>query len=71
MMLFKQSAEVSRTTHPSILAMVAVPTDGKSPAVRHIEARDLWTVRLTGKAKGGEKVSDLPIEFVVIGHVPE
>lgn len=69
--MFKQSAEVSRSTHPAILAMVAVPSDGKSPAVRHIAGRDLWTVRLAGKAKGAEKTSDLPIEFVVIGHVPE
>ena len=37
----------------------------------HIEGRDLWTVRLTGKAKMGDKTSDLPIEFVVVGHVAE
>ncbi len=69
--MFKQSAEVSRSTHPAILALVAAPADGKSPAVRHLEDRELWTVRLAGKAKAGERVSDLPIEIVVVGHAPE
>jgi hypothetical protein len=71
MAMFKQSAEVSRSTHPAILAMLAVPADGKSPAVRQIAERELWSVRLAGKAKAGERVSDLPIEFVIVGHAPE
>jgi hypothetical protein len=71
MMLFKQSAEVTRSTHPAILAVLEVPADAKSPAVRHLEDRELWSVRLTGKSKAGERTSDLPIEFVVVGHAPE
>jgi hypothetical protein len=69
--MFKQSAEVARSTHPAILPLLAVPEGGKSPTVRHVEERELWSVRLTGKAKAGEKMSDLPIEIVVVGHAPE
>ncbi len=69
--MFKQSAEVARATHPAILPLLAVPEGGKSPAVRHLEDRALWSVRLAGKAKAGERVSDLPIEIVVVGHAPE
>jgi hypothetical protein len=71
MALFKQSAAVTGATHPAILAMLAVPEDGKSPAVRHLEDRELWSLRLAGKAKAGDKLSDLPIEFVIVGHAPE
>jgi len=69
MALFKQSAEVSRSTHPAILAMVAA--EGKEAGVRHIEDRELWTVRLVGKAKTGDRAGDLAIEFVVVGHAKE
>jgi hypothetical protein len=69
--MFKLSAEATRSTHPAILSLLAVPEDGKSPAVRHLEDRKLWSVRLAGKAKAGERVSDLPIEIVVVGHAPE
>jgi hypothetical protein len=51
--------------------MLGVPADGKAPAVRHLEDRELWSVRLAGKAKAGERTSDLRIEFVVVGHAPE
>jgi hypothetical protein len=71
MALFKQSAAVTGATHPAILAMLAVPEDGQSPAVRHLEDRELWSLRLSGKAKAGDKTSDLPIEFVIVGHAPE
>jgi hypothetical protein len=69
--MFKQSAQVSGSTHPAILAMLGVPEGSKSPAVRHVEERELWSVRLSGKAKAGDKVSELPIEIVVVGHAPE
>jgi hypothetical protein len=69
--MFKLSTDVTQTTHPAILSMVSIPEKAKTPAVRHIEDRKLWTVRLAGKAKTGDKVTDLPIEFVIVGHAPE
>ena len=69
--LFGLSTQVSQSTHPAILSMLMVPDEAKSPAVRHIEDREFWSVRLTGQGKAGEKTKALPIEFVIIGHGEE
>jgi hypothetical protein len=69
--MFKLSAEVSRGTHPSILQLLAAPSGAKSPEVRHMEEGELWSVVLIGKAKAGDRASDLPIELVIVGHAAE
>ena len=69
--LFEHSAEVSQATHPAILSMLSIPAKAKAPAVRHLEERKLWSVRLVGKAKAGKSVKNLSIEFVVVGHGEE
>jgi hypothetical protein len=69
--MFKLSKLVTEATHPAILSMLPVADKSGAAAVRHIADRELWTVRLSGKAKAGDKVADLPIEFVVVGHAPD
>ena len=66
------STEVSGSTHPAILSMLAATeTDKKLPAVFHDENRELWSLRVSNPVKAGNETKSLPIEFVIEGHSPE
>ncbi len=70
--MYDLSSKVSKSPHPAILSMLA--TFGKVdslPAMRHDEDRNLWSLRVQGQAKAGEKTENLTIEFVVEGHAAE
>jgi hypothetical protein len=69
--MFQLSTEVTQTTHPAILSMLAADKGGKLPAIRHDAARELWSVRVQGSALAGQQASELPLEFVVVGHFKE
>jgi hypothetical protein len=69
--MFNLSAEVSGSTHPAILSMLAATGDSKPPAVAHDAARELWSLKVALPIKAGDDAKTLPVEFVIEGHSPE
>jgi hypothetical protein len=70
--LWESSADAVGTTHPAMLCLLGVQGEvGASPSIRHDEKNDWWIVRLTGKAKVGEKAEDLAVDLVVVGEAEE
>jgi len=65
------SKETTGTEHPGILSLQKAADGGEAPSVRQ-DADHEWTiVRLTGKAKQGAGVKDLPLDLVVVGKAAE
>lgn len=65
--LFKLSAQSAESSHPAIMPLVKAEK-GKSPAMRHLEGHDWWTLRLAGaSSKGG----NLEAELIVVGKAAE
>lgn len=64
------SKEAIGTNHPAILSLQR-PAATEALTLRHNEEKDWWIVRFTSKVKTGEKVQDLGIEMVVVGHADE
>jgi hypothetical protein len=64
------STQASETTHPAMLSLLsakdAKPTD--APQVMHNEERNLWSVRLAGNAKAGDKAAPVVIDMVFMGQ---
>lgn len=70
--LFKLSKEVAQTPHPAMLSLL--PAKGEAdamPAMEHDETRELWSVRVAGKAAAGGKTTDQMIQLVVVGKAAE
>jgi len=65
------STEVSGTTHPAILSMLAASGDAKAAAVAHDANRDLWSLKVSLPTKAGDATKAVPVEFVIEGHSPE
>ncbi len=66
------STEVSGSTHPAILSMLAVTDKDKpTPSVVHDSTRALWSLRVSAPAKAEGEAAPLPLEFVFEGHSPE
>jgi hypothetical protein len=67
--LFKLSAQVAGSKHPTILSLVRPAGSAESaPSIRHDEEHDLWIVTATAKKAGGEELQ--PLEVVVVGQSP-
>ncbi len=72
MKMFQLSAEVTGSTHPAILSMLAITNnDQKLPAVLHDSNRELWSLRFSNPAKADGEAKPLPVELVFEGHSPE
>jgi hypothetical protein len=70
--MFKLSPKTSGGTHPAMLSLLR--SDGVVeglPAMKHDEARELWSVRFAGKGKAGDKTAPLPLDLVVVGRALE
>ncbi|MGE0608587.1 MAG: hypothetical protein AB7O62_15940 [Pirellulales bacterium] len=63
--MFKTSAKVAGTNHPTMLTLQAAGSTGSETAeLRHDEERDYWVLCTTGKA-GKQAV---PLEVVIVGE---
>jgi hypothetical protein len=70
--LFKLSQEAAETTHPAMLSLLPAKGEaGSMPAMEHDEARELWSVRVAGKAAAAGKASEQMIQLVVVGKAAE
>ena len=65
--LFALSQQAAESSHPAILPLVK-PEQGPTPATRHMEEQDWWTVRLAGKDTKDNKVV---LEWIVVGRAAE
>src|SRR5262249_40048939 len=65
--LFKVSAESVESSHPAIVPLVKAE-EGESPALRNIDEKEWWTLRLAGKDADGKAI---PTELVVVGKAAE
>jgi hypothetical protein len=66
--LVERSAEAAQSTHPALLSLQRVQGDAKAPAMHENELNDWWILRFQGKAKAGEKASDLTGDLVIDGE---
>jgi len=70
--LFKLSKEAAETTHPAMLSLLPAKGEaGAPPAMEHDETRELWSVRVAGKAAIAGKTTDQLIQLVVVGKAAE
>jgi len=66
--LFAVSAATAGTTHPAMLSFLkAEGAGGQLPTMQHDEARDFWSIRLSGDRNGKEPPEKLVVEFVIVG----
>jgi hypothetical protein len=65
--LSKASAQTTGTSHPAILSLQRL-SDQEPLSIRHLEDKDWWIVRFTGKTKSGDKTADQGVEAVLVGH---
>ena len=66
------STEVSGSTHPAILSMLAMTdAEAKLPAVAHDSNREFYSLQVSNPAKADGEAKPLKIEFVFDGHSPE
>ena len=68
--LVEKSAETADSSHPAILALKK-PVAKDPPAIDHDEENDWWLLQLKTKSKQGDKVTDLPLRFVIVGYSEE
>jgi hypothetical protein len=70
--LMKLGAQAAEATHPAMLCLQrAGDKADKLPGLRHDEDHDWWILQFQGKAKAGDKLSDLPVALVVVGVAAE
>ncbi|MEX2112793.1 MAG: hypothetical protein WD845_06375 [Pirellulales bacterium] len=62
--LFPSSAESAGSSHPAIMPLLKVASDGEVPSMRHLEEPDWWTARFPGKTAAGK---ELVVELIVVG----
>ncbi len=65
--LFKESADSAESSHPAIMPMLK-PAGEESPALRHVEERGWWALRMAGKDTSGKKQV---VEVIVVGKAAE
>jgi hypothetical protein len=65
--LFKLSAKVAGSKHPTMLCLVRpfAPHDA-GPTLRHDEERDFWIVQTAARLGGGDTMQ--PLELVIVGQ---
>jgi hypothetical protein len=67
--LQEASATAAGSSHPAMLCLQKLSDDAQAPALRYLEDRELWVLRLAGTA--GDDGAPLPIDLVVVGHAAE
>lgn len=71
--MFKLSAKAAGSSHPAMLCMQKAAGKPGKPTVRKHASEDWYILSFTGKAqeKGKDKLSDLPVDVIVVGQAHE
>ncbi len=67
--LLEASAEAAGSSHPAMICLQKLDDGATAPALRYLENRGWWVLRLVGKA--GDDNADMPLDMVVVGHAAE
>lgn len=64
------SSEAAGSTHPAMICLQQAQ-EAEPLAMRHNEDQDWWILHVVGKGKQGDKVVELPVDLIVVGHALE
>lgn len=63
------SAKAAESSHPAMICLQKITDDAQPPAIRLLEDRQWWVLRLAGAVDDDGK--PLPVDLVVVGHAAE